>query len=302
MGHIYILCGPPGAGKTTFLKEVERRNLPFEQLKRITTRDQRKEEGDEGKFTLEYEFLSSEEFAERLSREDIANFIEWNGKFYATDVNELNKAFKSTKDFILFEDIPSAVALKRRYGSQVTVMLIFPEDEEDFKSIVFSAVKSTKKESIIEWKRRLGLKYDESIKIKGKTPTKNDKRNYIEQKMHRAIPDLSFIAGKIRQSEDIRILANKKQYNKDGTVNIDETIRDFLSLSEEVKNKQVSKSSEGKFAFVLMPLNDAFNKIYEFVIKPAIESKGLACLRGDEIFTELNVVKGCIAAWLSSGL
>ncbi len=67
MGHIFILCGPPGSGKTTLLKMITEQGLPLKQLPRITTREQRPEEGDRGKTNLEYEFLTLGEFTGRLA-------------------------------------------------------------------------------------------------------------------------------------------------------------------------------------------------------------------------------------------
>ena len=79
------------------------------------------EEGDQGSSNLEYEFLDSEEFAARLSRANVANFIEWNGGFYATDFDTIQRALRSDRDYLLYEDMPSAVHLRRLLGSQVTV-------------------------------------------------------------------------------------------------------------------------------------------------------------------------------------
>lgn len=223
MGHVYILCGPSGAGKTTFLKEVERRGLPFKQLQRITTRSKRKEEGDKGKTSLEYEFLSPEEFAGRLSRGNIVNFIEWNGNLYATDGNELDKAFDSADDYILFEDIPSAVALKDRYKSNTTLMLMFTDDKTEVDKIEFAYTIYSERPSILEWKRRLGLKYNASIEKQNRTPDEEGRHEYIKSKMARSVHDLAFIAGKIPKSQNIYVIANRKDQ-------IEETINQFLDI------------------------------------------------------------------------
>lgn len=44
MGHLFVLCGPPGAGKTKLLKTIEQRKIKINQLHRLTTRKQRREE------------------------------------------------------------------------------------------------------------------------------------------------------------------------------------------------------------------------------------------------------------------
>lgn len=226
MGNVFILCGPPGAGKTTFLKEVKRRKLPFEQLQRITTRAKRKEEGDKGKTSLEYEFLSPEEFAGRLSRGNIVNFIEWNGNLYATDIDELNRAFNSDDSFILFEDIPSAIALKDRYESSITLMLMFTDDKTELQKIEFAYAIYSNRPSIIEWKRRLGLKHDASVEKQKRIADAEGRLEYIKTKMARSVHDLAFIAGKIHKSQDIHVIANRKDQ-------IEETINQFLKIAQD---------------------------------------------------------------------
>jgi guanylate kinase len=284
MGHLFVLCGPPGSGKTTILKMIKDRNLPLVQLQRITTRQPRIEEGDEGKSNLEYEFLTHEEFAGRLSRGNTANFIEWNGNFYASELDVIESALQSESDFLLYEDIPSAVHLKHTFGSRITVLLLYTDDETELLKLEFAFLTRSQRDSVREWKRRLGRKYEEATLRRGGTLDDDEKTKYIDQKMTRAIPDLAFIAGKIRSSEDLRVLANRRDKQED-------VIREFQNVSAEIKGiHHLTRESSGKFVFVLMPFKDEFNKLYRFVIKPAVERQGLTCLRGDEIFSRLNVV------------
>lgn len=43
--------------------------------------------------------------------------------------------------------------------------------------------------------------------------------------------------------------------------------------------------------FVVMPFSAVFESEYQKVIKPAIESVGLKCVRGDEIYTRQAIVE-----------
>jgi guanylate kinase len=283
MGHLFVLCGPPGSGKTTLLNRIQERKLPFNRVKRMTTRPRREEEGDKKESSHEYDFFSREEFAGKLSRGRFANFIEWNGNFYATNIDKLTEASESPSDSLLLEDMPSAMSLKYSLGSAASVILLFTDGAQELLDLEFAGLAGSQQESVDEWRRRLGEKYQASMRESHQEPTEAGMEDYITKKMSRAIPDLAFMTGKIRASEDLYVLANRKD-------RLDDTIKDFERIVEEVKTNRISKDTPGAFVFVLMPFRDEFNKIYRFVIKPAVEKEGLRCLRGDEIFSRLNVV------------
>ncbi len=233
MANLFVLCGPPGSGKTTLLKMIRDRNLPLRQLQRITTRQPRTEEGDHGGSSLEYEFLDSEDFAARLARTNVANFIEWNGSFYATDFDPVQRVLRTDVDCLLYEDMPSAVHLKRLLGSQVTVILLFTEDEEELLKLEFAKLFTSQRPSLREWRRRLGRKYEEAAIHAGKVATEEAKAEYIEGKIRRAMVNLAFMAGKLRRGEDIRVLANRKD-------KLEDTYNEFWQIVKDANVKRVS--------------------------------------------------------------
>lgn len=283
MGHIFILCGPPGSGKTTLLEKMAKNGVPITQVQRITTRECRPEEGDDGKANSEYDFLNEDEFRGRLAKGNIANFIEWNSNFYATDLSKIDTALKSPSDFVLHEDMPSAVHLKQQLRSRATIILLFTCGRDELTQLEFAAISRTSRDCIREWKRRLALKFANSMKQKGLSITQEGELNYIDGKMRRALPDLAFMAGKLAAGQDIHVLANRRD-------ELDDTVANFLQIVREVNEGSFVTS---KFAFVLMPFGDTppkdrpsstgnFDKLYAFAIKPAVEAGGIKCLRGNE--------------------
>ncbi len=242
MGHLFLLCGPPGAGKTTLLKRLEKDGVQIRQLKRLTTRKPRKEEGDIGVESLEYYFRTNEQFAERLSKGEVANLIEWNSNYYSTQHSELDKVKDSNTDYILLEDIPSAIALKENLKTDITVVFIFTIDKEEMlNNLDFASYENNPSETLSEWRRRLALKYDNSEKLGNHEILNPEKEKYISEKIRRSIPDLAFIVGKIRDGLCVEILPNRK----DG---IEETVRNFKIIlnnrNQQLEQKVISSNRE----------------------------------------------------------
>ncbi len=279
-GHLFLLCGPPGSGKTSLMR-MAKDDLPLELVKRITTRGPRVEENDGERESVEYKFVPAERFVNMLAAGSATNFVEWNRKLYATDLAALEGHLSAGRDCLLLEDMPSAVHLKRTFGSQVTVILVFTDDKSAFLSLDFSKIAGNESPCVKEWKRRLRKKYDDQPE---REKEKASRDSYLQEKMARAVPDLAFMAGRLRAGEDIRVLPNRKDKAKDA-------YRLLEQLVSDVRADRLFPEIPGKSAFVIMPFSQSFNKIYRFVIQPVVEREGINCKRGDEVATRLNVVE-----------
>lgn len=53
--------------------------------------------------------------------------------------------------------------------------------------------------------------------------------------------------------------------------------------------KSISRNQN--FIFILMPFEPKLDKTYDVIIKPVVESKGLACERADNLKTSNAIIK-----------
>jgi hypothetical protein len=200
--------------------------------RRLTTREARAEEGDTNRENLEYEFLQPVEFAERLSRGGIASFIEWNGKYYATQLSELNKSLQTEEDSILLEDIPSAIRLKEKFPTQITIVLLFTADKAELlHNLDFAAYEESTNRHLVEWRDRLGKKYDDAERAMAQQPSNTSRQAYVKKKMVRAVVDLAFIVGKMREGHDIQVVANRRGA-------LPQAVTEFLDIMKSVPKQR----------------------------------------------------------------
>ena len=62
----------------------------------------------------------------------------------------------------------------------------------------------------------------------------------------------------------------------------------LLQGSQEIKVRDIKAMASTPQAFVVMQFSDAFNALYEDVIKPTCEQFGLKAIRADDIYTDIN--------------
>ena len=121
-GLIVVLSAPSGAGKTSVLKEVLNLHPEFAFSTSITTREPRKNECD----GVDYQFISEDEFVERIDR---GEFIEWavvHGHRYGTLKCSVSDAQQRGQTIILDTDTVGASNIKKLFPEAILIFIIPP--------------------------------------------------------------------------------------------------------------------------------------------------------------------------------
>ena len=76
----------------------------------------------------------------------------------------------------------------------------------------------------------------------------------------------------------------------------------FFSSKENIVVKDVQVRKQKPKAFVVMQFTEQFNELYEEVIRPTCESFGFDCVRGDDVYTNNQIVEDIIVSLKGSSV
>lgn len=124
---IIVICAPSGSGKTSISKKVMESFPVLSFSVSATTRDPRGLEQD----GIDYYFLSPQDFKEKLSRNEFAEWEEvYADKFYGTLKSEIDRLHEDKRVPILDIDVKGAQSIKKIYGEEALVIFIKAPLEE----------------------------------------------------------------------------------------------------------------------------------------------------------------------------
>ncbi len=114
------MSGPSGAGKDTLVEALREKRPALRYSVSATTRPPRSEERNEE----HYFFVSALEF-ERLRREEgLLEWREYNGNFYGTPREYIERTLTEGYDVIMKPEVNGALAVKAAYPDAVLIFLV----------------------------------------------------------------------------------------------------------------------------------------------------------------------------------
>ena len=141
-----IISAPSGGGKTTIARRLlqERKDLGYSVS--CTTRTPRPSEVD----GRDYHFLTRDQFLERQSRGDFAEWAEVHGNLYGTLRSEIASVLASGRHVVMDIDVQGANQLRVAFPESVTVFVLPPSAE-----VLLDRLRKRKTESPQELAARL---------------------------------------------------------------------------------------------------------------------------------------------------
>lgn len=118
---LIVFTAPSGAGKTTLVKHLLKniKNLSFSVS--ATTRPCRQGEVD----GVDYYFLTKEVFEAKLANGEFLEYQEvYDGNFYGTLIQEVNRLLEEGKHVIFDVDVEGAVNIKKHYGKRALTVFV----------------------------------------------------------------------------------------------------------------------------------------------------------------------------------
>ena len=129
-GKLVIFSAPSGAGKTTIVKRLLRKDLNLEFSISACSREQRLNETH----GVDYYFLSVDEFKKKIEEKE---FIEWEevypDHFYGTLKNEVERIRKKGRNVIFDVDVIGGLNIKKAYGKEALAVFVMPPSVEELE-------------------------------------------------------------------------------------------------------------------------------------------------------------------------
>ena len=156
-GHLFVVSGPSGVGKTTLIERFLKEDSFSRFSISYTTRKQRASEVN----GREYYFVDRDTFQQMITE---SHFLEWeevHGQLYGTPQKEVLHALQHGIDLFLDIDVNGALKVKEHYGN-ACLIFVEPRSQDDLM-------------------KRLALRGEKEISLRMKRVSQEMEKKYLFQ-------------------------------------------------------------------------------------------------------------------------
>lgn len=132
-GSLVVISGPSGAGKDTVVAKYIRKKKSNAWLSVSCTSRPMRPGDKEGK---SYFFLTKEEFEKKIENGDFLEFALYNGNYYGTPKEHIEKKLKAGIDVILVIEVQGALEVKALIPEAICIFIMPPSMKELRKRLV----------------------------------------------------------------------------------------------------------------------------------------------------------------------
>ncbi|MHA6642062.1 guanylate kinase [Mesorhizobium sp. A623] len=129
-GLMLVLSSPSGAGKSTIARNLIESDQSFELSVSVTTRPRRGSEID----GMHYHFRTPREFEMLRDNDELLEWAEVHGNFYATPREAAEKAMAEGRDMLFDIDWQGAKQLKEKMRGDIVSIFILPPSMKELKA------------------------------------------------------------------------------------------------------------------------------------------------------------------------
>jgi len=126
---LIVISAPSGSGKTTICRELQKIRPDWKFSVSLTTRTKR----DYEKNGQDYEFVSTDEFRQKLSRGELLESEEVHGYLYGTPRYFIESALNSGDILLLELDVKGGIAIKEAYPENTITIFIRPPSVKELR-------------------------------------------------------------------------------------------------------------------------------------------------------------------------
>ena len=124
--YLFVVSGAAGTGKDSVVSALRKAHPEIEKTVSATTRSPRPGE-QEG---VDYYYRTKEPFQQLIDQDEVVEHNFFNGNYYGTLKEEVNKRLNAGKLVVMVIDVHGAANIRRMYPGATTIFLLPPSTQE----------------------------------------------------------------------------------------------------------------------------------------------------------------------------